>query len=454
MTGSAVPQPTSITAPASAPTSAPVSSPVNSPASAPASAPVASFPRRALGAVRRHIALELLTLAGVVIALFFGPRLVLGPRVKVEVVTRANFVQTVVATGRVETPHRVDVGVQLTGTVARVPVAEGQTVVAGAPLIELESTELRALLNQAQHAVQVASAHLRQVAEVQSPVAAQVLRQAQLNHDSARDALARSNALLTGGAIGEAARDDAHRAEQAAAAQLESARRQVASASPAGSDAEAARAALSQAQAGVDLARARLAYATVRAPRAGILITRHVEPGDVVQPGRVLMMLSPGGETQLVVQIDEKNLQLIRVGQSALASVDAYPKDRVVAQVVYVNPGIDAQRGAVEVKLRVPSPPAYLRQDMTASVDIQIARRDSAILVPSDAVHDVESTAPWVYRITGGRARRQAVTLGLRSGGLSEVLTGLAVGDHVVPASDLTVHDGARVRATLPVVRR
>ncbi len=446
MTGSALPQPTSITAPANAATSTPTGDPTT--------APAPSFPRRVLGVLRRHVALELLTLAFIVLALFFGPRLVLGPGVAVEVVTRANFVQTVVATGRVETPHRVDVGVQLTGTVARVPVAEGQTVVAGAPLIELESTELRALLNQAEHAVQVASAHLRQVVEVQSPVAAQALRQAQLTYDSARDALARSSALLAGGAIGEVARDDARRAEQVAAAQLESAQRQVASARPSGSDAQAAQAALSQAQAGADLARARLAYATVRAPRAGILITRDVEPGDVVQPGRVLMTLSPGGETQLVVQIDEKNLQLIRVGQSAIASVDAYPKDRVAAQVVYVNPGVDAQRGAVEIKLRVPSPPTYLKQDMTASVDIQIARRDSAILVPSDAVHDLESATPWVYRITGGRARRQAVTLGLRSGGLSEVVAGLAVGDRVVPASNLSVHDGARVRATLPVVSK
>ncbi len=417
--------------------------------------PVAtSKPQRVFGVLRRHLTLGIAFVVVAAIAGIFGPRLVLGPNVMVEVVDRANFVQSVVATGRVETPHRIDVGVQVTGTVSRVPVAEGQSVVTGATLIELESSELFAALNSAQHSVDAAAARVRQIAEVQSPLANQALRQAELNRDATRDAFARSEALLAAGAIGEAARDDARRAAQSAEAQMASAQQQVASARANGSDVAAAQALRAQARAGADLARARLSYATVRAHQSGTLITRNVEPGDVVQPGKILMTLSPAGETQLVVQIDEKNLRLIRLGLTALASADAYPKDRFPATVVYVNPSVDAQRGAVEVKLRVPSPPVYLKQDMTASVDIEIARRDSATLVPSDAVHDPDSNAPWVYRITSGRVRRTAIMLGLRSGGLSEVLSGLSQGDYVVPATNLTVHDGARVRATLPVIAK
>ena len=67
-------------------------------------------------------------------------------------------VQTIVASGRVETPHRVEIGAPITGTVRRVPVHEGQTVVAGAALVELESAELQASLAQEQRAVQAALA--------------------------------------------------------------------------------------------------------------------------------------------------------------------------------------------------------------------------------------------------------------------------------------------------------
>ncbi len=402
-----------------------------------------------MSAIRRHLTAIIIV---VIVALFgalAGPRLVLGPKVGVELVVQQDFVQTVVASGRVETPHRVDLGVQITGRVRSVPVTEGQVVAAGATLIELDASELRAALAQAEYAAQAAAARRRQLQQVQSPMAVQAVRQAQIGYDAARDALRRSEALLAAGAISEVALEDARRAEQMALAQLRSAEQQEASARPSGSDAAAAAAALKQTQASVEVARAKLAYATVTAPRAGTLIARDVEPGDVVQPGRTLMVLSPGGETQLVVEIDEKNLQLLALGLPALVSADAYPKDRFAAAVAYINPGVDAQRGAVEVKLRVPTPRAYLKQDMTVSVDIEIARRSNAVLVPRDAVYDIESASPWVLKIDGRHARRQAVTLGLRSNGLCEVLTGLTAGDRVVPVATTTVTDGDRLRPVL-----
>jgi len=70
-----------------------------------------SRPRRVFGVLRRHLVLGVSVGAVVLTAVMFGPRLVLGPTVGVEAVARADFVQTVVAIGRVETPHRVDVSV-------------------------------------------------------------------------------------------------------------------------------------------------------------------------------------------------------------------------------------------------------------------------------------------------------------------------------------------------------
>jgi HlyD family secretion protein len=64
------------------------------------------------------------------------------------------LLQTVVASGRVETPHRVDIGAQITGTVAHVPVSEGQTVKAGDVLVELVSAELRSAKRHGQHSQQ------------------------------------------------------------------------------------------------------------------------------------------------------------------------------------------------------------------------------------------------------------------------------------------------------------
>lgn len=399
------------------------------------------------GARRRYLWHALGLLLAVVAAAYALPRLLFGPVVPVVPVVQRDFVQSVVASGRVQTPHRIDIGAQITGTVIAVPVAEGQTVRAGQVLVELDATELRAALQQALTAVAQAQAKLRQLHEVQAPVAEQSVRQAQTTLEHARAQQRRNEELFGKGFIGQATLDESRKNVDLADAQLRAAQRQLESARAGGSDVALAETALAQARANADAARARLSYATIAAPVAGTLIGRNVERGDVVQPGKVLMTLSPSGDTQLVVQIDEKNLALLASGQHAVASADAYPRRQFEATLAYINPGVNAQTGAVEVKLDVPDPPPELKQDMTVSVDIEVARRGNAVLVPSDAVHQPESASPWVLRVAEGRAQREPVRIGLRSGGWSEVLAGLAPGDLVVPAGVPDVVDGMRVRA-------
>lgn len=371
-----------------------------------------------------------------------------GPLVSTETVLQRDFVQTVVASGRVEAPHRLDIGVQITGTVRRVPVAEGQVVKVGDLLVELESAELTATGRQADVAVEQAQARLRQLQEVQGPVAAQTLRQAQATSANARASLARSQSLFNQGFIGRAALDDARKAAALADAEVQATQKQLDTTATTGSDRALAVANVAGAQASAQAARARAGYATVKAPVAGTLIARNVEMGDVVQPGKVLMTLSPQGRTQLVVAIDEKNLALLVLGQQALVSADAYPAQRFAATLAYINPGVNATTGAVEVKLDVAAPPAVLKQDMTVSVDIEVARRAQALIVPLSAVRDAEA-APWVLRLEGRHAVRRPVQLGLRSGGLAEVLGGLSAGDAVLVASD-AIPPGARVHAAPP----
>lgn len=388
-------------------------------------------------------------------ALLFGVVLValavrwwLGPQIVTETVVKREFVQSVVASGHVETPHRVDIGAQITGTVVRIPVAEGQSVRKGEMLIELESTELRAAERQAQMAVLQAQGRLRQLHEVQTPVAEQAHRQAQVNLDNAQSTLRRNQELFQKNFIGEAALEESRKAAELADAQVRSTQKQVETVRPSGSDYALAEAAVAEAQASEMAAHARAGYAVISAPMDGTLIGRSVEVGDVVQPGKVLMTLSPAGRAQMVVEIDEKNLRLLSLGQKALVSADAYPKQRFQAELVYINPGVNAQTGAVQVKLDVPGPPQFLRQDMTVSVDIEVARRPNAVMVSTSAIHDADSGAPWILRFEGGRAVPHEIRLGLRSAGFAEVLEGLNAGDLVIPTS-AGVARGARIRTTI-----
>ena len=383
------------------------------------------------------------------VATWQGARLLLGPAVVVDQVKRGNLVETVVASGHVETPFRVEIGSQITGTVEDVLVQEGQQVTKGQALIALDDRELKAAVVQAQGAVDQAEARVRQIVELTLPSAREALTQAQANLLNAQQTFDRTSKLFNAGFATRAALDDAQKTLDVARTQVRTAEFQVYTADINGSDYVMAQTQLNQARANLQTATSRLSYATIAAPRDGVLISRSVERGTVVQPGRVLLVLAPAGETQLVLQIDERNLGKIALGQHALASADAFPNQRFDAVVSYVNPGIDITRASVEVKLVVPEPPDYLRQDMTVSVDIESARRDGALVLPVRDVHDMLSGTPWLMVVRDGRAAKQPVTLGIRGNSNVEILGGAAEGDLAVPAT-ANLLTGQRLRPVLP----
>ena len=290
-----------------------------------------------------------------------------------------------------------------------------------------------------------AQARLRQVREVQAPVAAQSLVQAEINVSYAEKQWHRNVDLFTKSFISQVALDEAKKNVDLTQAQLQTAKKQVQTTHPTGSDYQIAATALSQAEANSKIAYSRRQHTVIKTPIAGTLISRDVETGDVVQAGKALMTLSPSGATQLVVQIDEKNLPLLVLGQLARASADAYPTLNFSAAISYINPSVDLQRGSVEIKLNVPEPPVYLRQDMTVSVDIQVATRLRALLVPTDTIHDVKGRQPWVLKVADGKARKQVLRVGLQSAGMSEVLSGLSVNDRVLTFTN-EVNEGDRIR--------
>ncbi len=399
------------------------------------------FALRGIWFKRAAFVLVVLAAAGFV---FRDP--IFGPAVDAYEATRSDLVQTVVSSGRIMTPQRMSVGSVITAAVARIPVDEGQSVRSGDILIVLDDKDTRAALAQAQAAVAQAEARIRQLREVALPGAEQGLVQAQANLVLSRQQYERAQDLKTKGFVSQSALDDAKRNLDVAESQLRAAQLQVATNGPSGSDYVVAETALEQARANVAMAQARLDQTVIRAPVDGTLIGRSVEPGNVAQPGRELMVLAPVGETQVIAQIDEKNLSQLRLGQKALGSADAYPKERFSAELVYINPGIDALRGSVEIKLRVANPPEYLRQDMTVSVDIEVARRAQTIAVPSETVNDAGTEAPWVMAVDGHRAIRRPVKLGLRGEGYVEVLEGVAPGDIVLATAGTAISAGQRVR--------
>ena len=177
------------------------------------------------------------------------------------------------------------------------------------------------------------------------------------------------------------------------------------------------------------------------------MLTRHAEPGDLVQPGQVLFEMAGDGTTEVLVALDEKNLEVLALGQSARCIADAYPRQPFAAELDFIAPSIDPQRGTVEVRLAVAAAPDFLRQDMTVSVNIQTGAQASAIVVPNDALANLDGEHPHVWVVEQGRAVRRELQLGLRGLVQTQVTAGLQAGDWVLADAQAPREPGQRVRA-------
>ena len=370
---------------------------------------------------------------------FFLVRGWLGPSVAGYRIESRPLVQNLVATGRVIAVSRAQVGSEITGVVLERRVKEGDRVKPGDILLILRSDELSAKVREAEAAV----AQLERSARPQAQAA---LRQAeaQLAQDS-REAQRRRE-LFSRQMIAREPMEQAVQAETIARAAAEKARLTAAALASGNSDETVLRERLASAQ-------ALLAKTTVRSEVTGTVLIRNVEPGDLVQPTRILLEVARDGDSELLVPLDEKNLAVIKLSQPAICVADAFPEQPFAARINFIAPSVDPQKGTVNIRLKVDPVPPNLRQDMTVSVNIETGRRAQALVVPNDALAHVEGAHAAVLSVSNGKIKKVAVRLGLRGLVMTEIVSGLKAGDWVLADTGDKLGDGDRVRVkqqTLP----
>lgn len=354
-----------------------------------------------------------------------------GPLLPSYEVVSSPLIQTVVASGRVEKVSRTQIGSEITGVVLERLVQEGDRVSRGDVLLVLKSDEISAQVRQAE-------AELKELATTRRPQAEFDLANAKVQLEQAqREAVRRRNTEL--GILSAEEREKSIEAEKLARNNLESARLKVASLAPDKVEETKLREQLAALQ-------AQLAKTKIRAEVSGIILTRNVEPGDLVQPSQTLFTIALDGATEIRVPFDERNLPLLALQQKAAVITDAYPDQPFPAHINFIAPSIDAQRGTVDVRLTVDPVPDFLRQDMTVSVNVETNKREQTLVIPNDALSSISGNKAMVILVRDRKIQRHPITLGLRGLVMSEVVAGLKEGDHVLTDAESVLKDGTRVR--------
>ncbi|MGC8916786.1 MAG: efflux RND transporter periplasmic adaptor subunit [Thermoanaerobaculum sp.] len=381
---------------------------------------------------------------GLGIVLFFSLRSNhQGVSVETSEVSTRTIVAKVKASGNISPRRKVEIQSKVIGEIVALPFREGEAVKAGQVVVEIEKKLYQAACDQARAALEQARVQLER--------ARAELANAELEAD-------RVERLFREGVVSEQARDQARLALEQAQVGVRAQER-----------------AIEQATFAYRRALEDLDRTTIRAPMDGVVISRRAEVGETAImgttnfPGSVLTVIGDLSELVAEVEVPERDVVHLALGQDAAVKVDAIPDEAFPGKVVEIASSGTKLGDVVKFKVKVAldKPDPRLKPEMTAKVEITTGKVENAVAVPLQAVQtrslDEKGKEVFgkttgrevevVYLMEQGRARRREVKTGIQDELYVEIKEGVAVGDRIIigPYKSLrTLKDGDVVREEKP----
>jgi RND family efflux transporter MFP subunit len=331
------------------------------------------------------------------------------------------------ASGYVTPRRRATIAAKITGRVTGVFFDEGTHVAENQLLATLDDSDVRKALNAAK-------------ADYEASKAAITDYEVQLRN--ARIQLHRAEQLQSAGVETQEQLDNARTNADSLQAKIALAQSQVVSSETR----------IQEAQQAVD-------NCTIRAPYAGIVVSKDAQVGEMVSP------VSAGGgftrtgiativdmnSNEIEVDVNESYISRVQDGQPVTAILDAYPDWEIPSRVRTIIPSADRQKATVKVRISFLKLDPRILPDMGIKVTFLSAEQKkpagadvAAILIPQSAVHE-ENGKKIVFLVKDDKAERRAVTLGGSRGSDTVVIAGVSVGDTVVVKGPENLRDGQAV---------
>jgi HlyD family secretion protein len=317
------------------------------------------------------------------------------------------------ATGYVTARRRATVSSKITGKVVQVNIEEGMAVREGQVLARLDDETQRASVA---------------LAEAQTEAARKNVNESEVRLNEARINLARLTKLVGVGYSTAAEVDTARAAVDSLDARIRASREQV-----------------QVAERQVALERTNLDSTIIRAPFAGVVISKDAQPGEMVSPvsagggftrtgiGTIVDMRS----LEIEVDVNESYINRVKPEQAVTAVLDAYPDFQIPARVITTIPSADRQKATVLVRIGFMELDPRILPDMGVKVTFLRDTEDAApaarpvTLVPKGAVK-TDGKQSYVFVVVNDRVDRRAITTGGADGDRVEVTAGLNAGERVV----------------------
>jgi len=340
-----------------------------------------------------------------------GPRLPM--TVETAPVSHADLSEQITVVGNLIGEATVDATPKINGRLESVAVKLGDRVSRGQQLARIEDSEISEQVKQTEAALDVARATVRQ-------------READLRFGDTN--LERTRNLSERQLVSRQTLDDAESRQQAATAQLDLARAQLA-----------------QSQARVDELRINLANTIISSPVTGFVGKRMLDAGAWVTPNTSFISVVDISTVRLVANVVERDLRRVLAGMAADVEVDAYPGEQFIGRVARVAPVLDPATRTAQIEVEIPNPQARLKPGMYAKVHFTVEQHNKALVVPANAIVDYNNQRGVFVRGQGDVAKFQAVKTGIEQPDFIEVASGLNEGDHVVTTGAAALREGDQI---------
>ena len=325
-------------------------------------------------------------------------------------------------TADIQPNQQVNLFSRVDGYIAKIHVDKGDFVKANQLLVEIDHTDYV-------HAVNRAKANL-------AAAQAEVMRQ-DANIRNATLTLDRMRALIKDQFVSQQDLDTAQVNYDIAVAQLESLRAQV-----------------KQMEVALQQAETNLAYSYIRAPFGGYIAERNLDPGASVTGStaststvsRGILTLHEVQVVRTLIEVVEKDIPLVAIGQVAEVRAEAYPDRVFIGKVTRVVQALNRATRTMTVEVDLPNTDHALKGGMFARVEVVVGTHPDAIQIPIDALTRLEDLQ-YVYVVRDGKAYQVPVEIGSRTENRIEITKGLTGTEPVIVSGKDLVSDGTPVQA-------
>ena len=357
-------------------------------------------------------------------------------------VEQTDYFEKILTTGTVLLEGLTEIKNEVSGKIVELQAIEGDEVKQGQVLLKFETIDVYLDLKQAEASYSLAKSRYDEIVNTTCPTSQEQYRQAQLATQELQEEVIRYERLFSQKAISQDMLEEARHQLELQQSTTEIQKKFMESCAEGGAKRETALAEMKSAQAKIDLLKNRLDKHTIYSPLTGIIIQQYKSLGEYAMVGESLFTIAEKDSKYIEIELDERNLPLIKLNQPVYISTEFAPENKIKGEISYIAPSVNPDKGTVKIKVELLEGNDYLIKNMTARCEIIYAEYPNSLIVPEEYIARDDKDY-FLYTINDGKAEKRRILIENSNAQEIRIIEGVSVDEIILNPTGL--QDGMEI---------